>query len=180
MYIYIPLDLWHPEPQERHQRHPQPVQREIQGVLRFDDGDGEKNIITSIVSISKKKTLHVQHTFLYISLPSLHNNDMKMTNFPFLGGCKKATTKFSSLSEPGYIVLENSTPGWFAYIWPKYIVCSEDWNNTKSLLKPHFCCCCQPPPLSESCGKFPFTRASFDEMMWHWFHVTLNLDTILL
>ena len=26
-----------------------------------------------------------------------------------------------------------------------------------------------------SCGKFPFTRVSFDEMMWHPFHVTLNL-----
>ena len=27
MYIYIPLDPWHPEPQERHQRHPQPVHK---------------------------------------------------------------------------------------------------------------------------------------------------------
>lgn len=38
--------------------------REIKGVLRFDEGDGNKNVITSIGSKGKKTTLHVQHTFL--------------------------------------------------------------------------------------------------------------------
>ena len=32
--------------------------------------------------------------FLYISLPLLHNCDMKMPNFTFYGGRKQATTKF--------------------------------------------------------------------------------------
>ena len=29
------------------------------------------------------RMLHVQHTFLYISLPSLHDCDVKMPNFTF-------------------------------------------------------------------------------------------------
>ena len=33
--------------------------------------------------------------FLYISLPLLHDYDVKMPNFTFYGGRKQATTKFS-------------------------------------------------------------------------------------
>ena len=33
--------------------------------------------------------------FLYISLPSLHDLDVKMPNFMFYGGRKQATTNFS-------------------------------------------------------------------------------------
>ena len=33
--------------------------------------------------------------FLYISLPSLHDNDVKIPNFMFYGGRKQATTKCS-------------------------------------------------------------------------------------
>ena len=36
--------------------------------------------------ISKTTTLHVHHTFLYISLPSLHDYDVKLHNFTFCGG----------------------------------------------------------------------------------------------
>ena len=40
-------------------------------------------------------TLHVRHTFLNISLPSLHDYDVKMPNFTFCGGREhKATTSF--------------------------------------------------------------------------------------
>ena len=47
------------------------------------------------VKISKTTTLHVHHSFLYISLPSLLDYDVKMPNFKFYGGRKRATTKFS-------------------------------------------------------------------------------------
>ena len=48
------------------------------------------------VKISKTTTLHVHHAFLYISLPSLHDHDVKMPYFTFYdGGRKQATTKFS-------------------------------------------------------------------------------------
>ena len=40
-------------------------------------------------------TLHVHQAFLYISLPSLHDYDVKMPNFTFCGGHEhKATTLF--------------------------------------------------------------------------------------
>ena len=34
-------------------------------------------------------------TFMYISLPSVHDYDVKMTNITFYGGLKQATTKYS-------------------------------------------------------------------------------------
>ena len=43
----------------------------------------------------KTTTLHVHHTFLYISLPSQHDYDVKMPSFTFYGGPKQATAKFS-------------------------------------------------------------------------------------
>ena len=47
------------------------------------DGDGNENGKKAIDFFSKATTLHVQHTFLYISLPSLHDYDVKMPNFTF-------------------------------------------------------------------------------------------------
>ena len=44
--------------------------------------------------ISKTTTLHVHHTFLYISLPSTARLPVKMPNFMFCEGRKQAMTKF--------------------------------------------------------------------------------------
>ena len=44
---------------------------------------------------SKTTTLNVHHTFLYISMPFLHDYDVKMPNFAFYGERKQATTNFS-------------------------------------------------------------------------------------
>ena len=43
--------------------------------------------------ISKTTTLHVHHAFLCISLPALHDHDVKMPNFTFYGVRKQVTTK---------------------------------------------------------------------------------------
>ena len=69
----------------------------IIGTLRSDDGDGNENVVKAIglPVISKTTTLHVHHTFLYISLPFLHDYDVKMPHFMFYTGRKQATTKFS-------------------------------------------------------------------------------------
>ena len=48
-----------------------------------DDGDGNENGKKAIDLFSKTTTLHVQHSFLYISLPSLRDYDVKMPNFSF-------------------------------------------------------------------------------------------------
>ena len=55
------------------------------GSFSNDDGDGKKNGQKVIVLLRKKKktkitTFHVHHTFLYISLPSLHDYHVKMPN----------------------------------------------------------------------------------------------------
>ena len=39
--------------------------------------------LKTIGLISKTTTLHVHHTFLYISFPFLHDSDVKMPNFSF-------------------------------------------------------------------------------------------------
>ena len=56
----------------------------IIGTLRFSDA----------TVIRKTTALHVQHDFLFISLPFLHCHDVKMPNFVFYGERKQATTKF--------------------------------------------------------------------------------------
>ena len=48
----------------------------------------------TIGSISKTTILRVHHAFLYISLPSLHDYDVKMPNFTMYRGNTQATTKF--------------------------------------------------------------------------------------
>ena len=65
------------------------------GRFSNDDGDGNENGNKAIGLLSKTTTLHVPHAFLYISLPSLHDYDVKMPNFTFYGGRKQALTIFS-------------------------------------------------------------------------------------
>ena len=60
--------------------------------------------------------MHVHHAFLYISLLSLHDYNMKMPNCKFYGGCKQAMANlsFSSKLEWG---LQEFNSWKFAYIW---------------------------------------------------------------
>ena len=64
-----------------------------------DDGDGNENVKTTIGLFSKTTTLHVDHTFLYIALPSLHDYDGKMPNFAFYGDVNNRQPNFLSLSK---------------------------------------------------------------------------------
>ena len=48
---------------------------------------------------SKTTTLHVDHAFLYIALPSLHDYDGKMPNFAFYGDVNNRQPNFLSLSK---------------------------------------------------------------------------------
>ena len=62
------------------------------GSFSNDDGNGNEDVKNKIGLLRKTTTLHVHHAFLYISLPSLHDYDVKMPNCKFYGGCKQATT----------------------------------------------------------------------------------------
>jgi len=61
--------------------------------LRSQDGDGNGNATKAIGLISKTTVLHLHHAFLYISLPSLHDYDVKMPDFTYRVSTQ-ATTKF--------------------------------------------------------------------------------------
>ena len=51
-----------------------------------DDGDGSENVKKATGLIIKPTTLHVHYTFWYISLPSLHDYDVKFPDGTFYGG----------------------------------------------------------------------------------------------
>ena len=54
------------------------LELDILETLRNYDGDGKENVQKKPIGLmSKTTTLHVHHAFLYISLPYLHNNDVK-------------------------------------------------------------------------------------------------------
>ena len=83
------------------------------GTLRFNDGTATSTSKKKRQNKTKQKTnkqttttkknngfnkqtttLHAHHTFLYNSLPFLHDYDVKMANYAFCGERKQATTKF--------------------------------------------------------------------------------------
>ena len=72
------------------------------GTLRSHDGDGNEDVKKAIGLISKTTILHVHHTILYISLPSLHDYDVKVPNVTFHREVLKRRRNFFSISEIGY------------------------------------------------------------------------------
>ena len=68
------------------------------------NGNGNENVKKAIGLLSKTTSLHVHHAFLYISLPLLHDYDVKMPSFTFYGGRKTSDDKlfflFLNLSAP--------------------------------------------------------------------------------
>ena len=69
---------------------------ELLGTLRSEGDDGNENGQKAIGLIIVKQQLRTcDHAFFYISLPSLHDYNVKMPSFMFFRGRKQATTKFS-------------------------------------------------------------------------------------
>ena len=66
--------------------------------------------------LSKTTSLHVHHAFLYISLPLLHDYDVKMPSFTFYGGRKTSDDKLFFLFLNLSVVPKKSTPVKLAYI----------------------------------------------------------------
>ena len=55
----------------------------ILGTLKSNNADDNENVKKTIGLINKTTISHVRHTFLYISLPFLHDCEVKMPNFAF-------------------------------------------------------------------------------------------------
>ena len=74
------------------------------GSFSNNDDDSNENVKKAIGLLSKTTSLHVHHAFLYISLPLLHDYDVKMPSFTFYGGRKTSDDKlfflFLNLSAP--------------------------------------------------------------------------------
>ena len=64
--------------------------RNLIGSLSNDDGN--QDVKKAIGLLRTTTSLNLHHAFLYISLPSLHDYDVKMPNCKFYGGRKQATT----------------------------------------------------------------------------------------
>ena len=66
------------------------------GSLRNDDDDDDNENGKKAIRLDKQnnKTLHVQNAFLYISLPSLHDYNVKMPNFTFCEGREQKDNNF--------------------------------------------------------------------------------------
>ena len=60
-----------------------PPSSSLWGTSRNYVGDGKENVKKAIGLMSKTTILHVHHAFLYISLLSLHNYDVKWSNSKF-------------------------------------------------------------------------------------------------
>ena len=62
--------------------------------LLGENGENKENVKKAIGLMSKTITLHVPHTFLYISLQPLHNYDVKWPNVKFIWGRERQGDKF--------------------------------------------------------------------------------------
>ena len=100
--------------------------------LRCGDGDGNENVKSNRFNRQNNMSTRASD-FLYIFLPSLHDNDMKISNFKFSGGRKQATSKFFVLWTWIWFLWIKS-PGKFAYIWVGIIA----MNEKNSLFKRRF------------------------------------------
>ena len=67
---------------------------ELMGSFSNNDGDCNENVNKAIGLLCKTTTLHVHRAFLYISLPSLLDYDLKMPDCTFYGERKQATSNF--------------------------------------------------------------------------------------
>ena len=86
------------------------------GSSRFHNSNSNENIKKAIGLVYKTKSSHVQHTFWYISLASLHDYNLKLPNFR-LSRMKQMTTNFYKNLLFLDFFLRNSTSGEFAYMY---------------------------------------------------------------
>ena len=83
------------------------------GTLRNHDGDGNENARKATGLMSKTTILHVHHAFLYITLPSLHDYDVKISKFTFRQGLEHKTTTFFFFS---WTLIQSFRIGQFAVV----------------------------------------------------------------
>ena len=131
-----------------------PVLRVI-GSLSNDDDYVNKNGKKAKVSIGKTTILHVHHAFLYISLPSLHDYDVKISNFTFCQGREHKITTFFFFSELWYRLLEFNSREKCQHLmnWTRRNEREKVWSGATSPFKWRF----------RSCRR----RCCLSSLIWH-------------
>ena len=82
----------------------------------FSNGDGNENVKKATGLLNKTTSLHLLHAFLYISLPLLHDYDVKMPSFTFYGGRKTSDDKLFFLSLNVSAVPKNDDKLFFLFL----------------------------------------------------------------
>ena len=102
------------------------------GTLRCHDGDDNETVKKATRWIGKTTTMHVYHSFLYISSPSLHDYDD--------GGRKQTTVKFSfsSWTWIGFLGIGSKTVRLHLTKYMSWSNRDRDWKNANSLFKRRF------------------------------------------
>ena len=119
--------------------------------------------------IGKTTALHVRHTFLYLSLPSLHDYDRreKAPNFTFYGGREEKKTTFFffswTLIQSFRVQVQKNLPT-FDKNWTRWSKREKVWSSANALFKWLFrsrrrrCCWKLPYKLCTSQCKPPYPR----------------------
>ena len=105
------------------------------GTLRSAADDGNEDDKQAIGLIVKTTILHVYHAFLCISLPPLHDYDIKMPSFTSTEEVHKRRPNFLYFSELGYGSWEFNFRR-VHFLFSKLVTWSkrdEDWKNANSL-----------------------------------------------
>ena len=111
-----------------------PLVSQTIGSFSNDDRDVNKNGKKAIGLLSKTTTLHMHHVFLYISLQSLHDYDVKMPNSRFVEDVNKRSWIFLSLFKLEYSPLRSQLKG----NSPSFDIVSELEETRQSLKKRGF------------------------------------------
>ena len=102
--------------------------------LRSDDATATRTSKITIGLEDKTTALHMHLTFWYISLPFLHDYDVKLPDFTFREDVNKRRRNFIPSLNLN-MVLRNSTPGGFAYIWQRkwfgIIAMKTEWTKAQ-------------------------------------------------
>ena len=94
----------------------------------------------SIALVSKTTTLHVHHAFLYISLPSLHDYDVKWPNFKFFEDGKSKATKstISVWTRARLPLLSSNINSLLLSNWATWDSREMFWKDTESIFQRSF------------------------------------------
>ena len=116
------------------------------GRLSNDDGDGKEDGKNAIGLDWQNNNFARASRFLYISLPSLHDYNVKVPNFTFCRGREQTTTTFFFFSELQSFRIQLQKICRYLINWTSWNKRDKFWSSANSLFEWRFrnrrCRCC--------------------------------------